>query len=247
MMNNYKKMYRERIYNNYLGEQALFNKQDLEAKYNSRRPYLKKLIATYFPKNLNCNILDLGCGSGEIMYCASELGYKSILGIECSDQQIVAAKMLGVTNIIKGDLQEELSKLKEFSVDCIISFDVLEHFSKTEIIGFVDHVHRVLVKGGVWIIHVPNGESIFVGKILYGDFTHEIAFTKASSIQLLKASGFSNICAYEDRPVIHGLKSALRYLGWIILRFFLKSFVMIETGSTGEQIFSQNILIVAHK
>ncbi len=247
MINNCEKMYRERIYKNYLNASGSPTKQEVQVKYNSRKPYLKSLIAKHFPANLNCNILDLGCGGGEIMYCASELGYKNILGIECSDQQIAAAKMLGVSNIVKGDLLEELSKLKEASIDCIISFDVLEHFSKNEIIEFIDRVHRVLVKGGAWVIHVPNGESIFVGKILYGDFTHEIAFTKTSATQLLRASGFSSISAYEDKPVIHGLKSTIRYLGWIVVKFFLRAYILVETGSRGEQFFSQNILIVAKK
>ena len=246
-MNKSEKMYRERIYKNYLNSQELLNRHEVEVKYHSREPYLKKIISKHFPKNKNSTILDLGCGGGELIYCAKKSGYKNISGVDCSDQQVASAKMLGVSSVVKGDLLVELSKLKQASLDCIISFDVLEHFSKNEIIEFVDQVQRALVSGGTWIIHVPNGDSIFFGKVLFGDFTHEIAFTKASAAQLFGASGFSSVEAYEDRPVIHGFKSAIRYLCWLVIRFFLRSYILVESGSDNGQIFSQNLLIVVTK
>jgi hypothetical protein len=117
-----------------------------------------------------------------------------------------------------------------------------------ELIYFIDEVHRVLRKGGKWIIHIPNAESPFAGRIRYGDFTHELAFTRVSITQLLKSSGFSLVTCHEDTPIPHGLKSAVRWLLWKVIRGTLRLYLGAETGA-GEKacIFSQNFLTVAVK
>ena len=119
---------------------------------------------------------------------------------------------------------------------------------KDELLIFVDQTRRVLRAGGKWIIHAPNGESPFCGRIRYGDFTHEQAFTRTSIIQLMKSSGFSQVACYEDTPIPHGLKSAVRWFLWKCIRGILRIFLAVETGA-GEQecIFTQNFLTVAIK
>ena len=49
----------------------------------------------------------------------------------------------------------------------------------------------------------------------YGDLTHEMAFTRTSLAQLLLSSGFGAVRCFEDAPVVHGAKSALRWLLWV--------------------------------
>ncbi len=141
---------------------------------------------------------------------------------------------------------ETLRTLPSASQDVIIAFDVIEHFTKEELLPFVDEVHRVLRSGGRWIIHTPNGESPFVGRVRYGDLTHEMAFTRISISQLLKSSGSSEIVCQEDTPVPHGLKSAVRWILWKIIRSGLRFYVAAETGER-DSIFSQNFLTVAVK
>lgn len=130
----------------------------------------------------------------------------------------------------------------------VIAFDVIEHFTRDELLPFVDEVHRVLKPGGRWIIHVPNGESPFFGSIRYGDMTHELAFTRTSLAQLLLASGFTEMRSFEVQPVVHGAKSALRWLLWRGFRSLLRLYIAAETGDAGGgHIFSQNLLAVAVK
>jgi hypothetical protein len=85
-------------------------------------------------------------------------------------------------------------------------------------IPLVDEVPRVLKPSGRWIIHMPNAESPFGSRILFGDYTHEQAFTRTSLGQLLRSSGFAREDCFEDSPVPHGLKSVLRTLGWRVIR-----------------------------
>jgi SAM-dependent methyltransferase len=134
------------------------------------------------------------------------------------------------------------------SVDVVIAFDVIEHFTRDELLPFVDNVRRVLKPGGRWIIHVPNGESPFGGRMRYWDMTHELAFTRTSLAQLLLASGFAEVRCFEDEPVVHGAKSAVRWLLWKGFRGLLRLYIAAETGDAGRQhIFSQNLLAVARK
>ena len=60
---------------------------------------------------------------------------------------------------------ETLGSLPYCSQDMVITFDVIEYFTKNELIPFTDEVYRVLRKGGKWIIHTPNGESMFAGRM----------------------------------------------------------------------------------
>ncbi len=157
------------------------------------------------------------------------------------------AKRLGIKGIREGDLVETLRSLPNESQEVVIAFDVIEHFTKEELLPFIDEVYRVLRQGGKWIIHAPNGESPFAGRIRYGDFTHELAFTSVSITQLLKSSGFSKIRCHEDAPIFHGLKSAVRWIIWKMIRILLRIYILAETGETGKIIFTQNFFTVAIK
>ncbi len=82
----------------------------------------------------------------------------------------------------------------------------------------------------------------------YWDMTHELAFTRTSLAQLLLSSGFADLRCFKDAPVVHGAKSALRWLLWKGFRGVLRLYVAAETGNAGgAHIFSQNLLAVATK
>jgi len=82
----------------------------------------------------------------------------------------------------------------------------------------------------------------------HGDFTHELALTRTSVDQLLRASGFSQVACFEDRPVPHGLKSLIRAILWAGIRAGLLSYMAVETGAFDRKaVFSQNLLAVAVK
>jgi hypothetical protein len=116
------------------------------------------------------------------------------------------------------------------------------------LIGLVDEVCRVLKSGGRWIIHTPNAESPFGNRMIFWDFTHELAFTRTSLAQLLLSSGFSKVNCFEDQPVPHGVKSVARWVLWKVFRNLLRLYVAAETGDSGrDAVFSQNLLCVAFK
>jgi 2-polyprenyl-3-methyl-5-hydroxy-6-metoxy-1,4-benzoquinol methylase len=240
--------YRTRIYNQYVqAREQILAPESLDG-LQPRAPFLRRLVREHFPTDRDAVVLDLGCGHGALLHFARAAGYTNLSGVDGSPQQIAAAQRLGIEGVAEGDLRDTLAAQADASLDVVVAFDVIEHFTRDELLPFVDQVHRVLKPGGCWIIHVPNGESPFFGSIRYGDLTHEIAFTRTSLAQLLLSSGFGEVRCFEDVPVVHGAKSALRWLLWKGFRSVLRLYVAAETGdASNAHIFSQNLLAVARK
>jgi len=240
--------YRTRIYNAYVtGRQQALAPGSL-AGLKPRSPYLRKLVRQHFPPDVNATILDVGCGHGALIHVARQLGYRNIRGVDGSQEQIAAAKRLGIEAIEQADVMEALAGKPDAFLDCVVAFDLIEHFNKDELVELVDEVHRVLKAGGRWILHAPNAESPFGNRMFCWDFTHELAFTRTSLSQLLLSSGFSQVTCFEDQPVPHGLKSAARWMLWKVFRNLLRLYVAAETGDSGrDAVFSQNLLCVAFK
>ena len=238
--------YRQRIYGSYVQSRDVPLAPDTLAGLKPRLPYLRQLVRTHFPQNRDAAILELGCGHGALLHVLAEAGYMHMRGVDTSQEQVAAAQRLGIDGVEQADVMETLRDTQDESLDVVVSFDVIEHFTKPELIPLVDEVHRVLKSGGRWIIHTPNAESPFGVRMRYWDFTHEQAFTRISLGQLLMASGFRSVECFEDRPVVHGLKSAARAALWTCYRAGWLFYIAVETGALDRNtIFSQNLLAVA--
>ena len=240
--------YRMRIYESYVTARDMPLAPATAAGLRPRLPYLRRIIERHFPPERGSAILELGCGHGALLYALQRARSWNAKGVDGSPEQVNAARKLGIDGVREGGVMETLEATTASSLDVVVAFDLIEHFTKSELIPLVDEVQRVLRPGGQWIIHTPNAEGPFGSRMRYWDFTHEVAFTRVSITQLLKSSGFAQVFCHEDRPVPHGLKSLIRALAWRLIRVGLRAYVAIETGSwDGDMIFSQNLLVVAVK
>jgi len=209
---------------------------------------LRRMIKEHFPSDRSASILDLGCGHGALVYFLRQAGYRNIVGVDVSPEQVAEASRLGIEGVCEGNLLETLRNLPDHSQDIVIAFDVIEHFTKDELLPFVDEVFRVLKPGGRWLIHAPNGESPFVGTIRYGDMTHEQAFTRGSLSQLLLSSGFLRLEFRESGPTPVGFKRTVRWILWRSIRLLLRMWTAAETGDLGRNaVYTRNLLAVADK
>src|SRR5215470_19771301 len=64
------------------------------------------------------------------------------------------------------------------------------------------------------IARVPNAEGWYGMRVRYGDMTNEMAFTPGSARRIFHAIAFSTVACYEDKPVVHGIKSLVRRAIW---------------------------------
>lgn len=207
--------------------------------------YFSRVIKHHLPQKKDIKILDLACGHGALIYCLKQFGYKNIEGIDISLEQVELAHKLGLKEIKCQNIMGFLVD-KSDAFDVIFLMDIIEHLDKKELFSLLDKVFLSLKANGIIVIHCPNGEGIFGMRIRYGDLTHENCFTPQSIRQLLKSCGFYSINCFEDKPIIHGLKSFFRYILWISLTAPVRLLFAAETGII-KQVFSQNMLITARK
>lgn len=238
--------YKEKLYRNYITLQA---KNIIENKtldiFKRQFIIFEKYYRDYLPQDKNAKIIDIACGSGEIVYWLQQEGFLNAEGIDISEEQVSLANSLGIKNIKQADLREYLKNKNNF-YDVIFAIDIIEHFSKEEVIDILKLIYSSLKSNGKLIIKTPNGESIFGTRYLYSDFTHEFIFTERSLKEVLSFAGFENFEFKEAGPVVHGIKSFIRFILWRTIRIIFKIVILIETGETA-YILTQNIICCAKK
>lgn len=239
--------YRERLYLHYLATHRGTAVAEAQTFANLALPYFKR-IQNLIPADKSTRVLDLGCGCGGHLYCLKRFGYTHLEGIDRSPEQVAGAHSLGLNFVKEGDIFDHLVQRQSESADVVLAFDVIEHLKKEEAFQFADEVFRVLAPGGVFILHLPNGEGFLFGSVAFNDLSHELILTKGSLGQLLRCAGFSQVEAFEDSPIVHGPVSAARYLIWKAVSWGLRFIYVVQTGDTGRHlILSQNFLAIARK
>jgi len=238
--------YRDKLYSKYISAHTSCFSGEVNLN-NIKKPFpiWWRCYGRFLPKDKNIQIIDLGCGTGGFVYWLQQIGYQNSAGIDISIEQIAVANKIEIKNIHQADLKEFLRDKRNF-YDIIFMRDVIEHFTKEEIIDVFDCIYQALKTGGVVVVQTPNAESPFSGRFRYGDFTHEISFAEGSIRQVLGVSDFKGIRVFPTRPVVHGFKSFFRAILWRGIEIILQIYLLIETGSA-KGIFTQNIIAVAEK
>jgi len=189
-------------------------------------------------------ILDLGCGSGDMLKYLSLRGFTQALGIDLSEEQVELAVRSGA-NAENTDAFEFLrNNIDEF--DAIIALDFIEHFHKDEILLLASLIFSVLKPGGRLILQTPNGEGLFPGQVIYGDFTHLTIFTSTSLEQLLREVGFQEFLFFETGPVPKNFTGRLRLVLWSGIKLFVNTIRKIEAGKSNA-LWTENMICFCRK
>src|SRR5262249_48715113 len=143
-----------------------------------------------------------------------------------------------------GDVLEFLRK-RPGQFDLLTGIDIVEHFTKDEVLDFLDACHAALRPGGRLVLQTPNGESPFAGAVRYGDFTHETCFTPTLLRQLLELAGFAQVECRETGPIPPGAASLVRVVLWRAIRALLRIWNLAETGGAGSGVLTRVFLASA--
>jgi len=219
---------------------------ELEENFN-RDIYLQPEIEGVTPKDKDAKILDLGCEYGSFLHTLQKRGYKNLHSIEIGEEQNRFLNQKGL-NVSQLDIFEFL-KTDTKTYDLTFLFDVLEHFKKDEIVEFLPLLKdRLTQKKGVLVVKLPNGEAIFKGSIMYGDFTHETFLTKRSMIQLFKTFGFASVDVYPTYNFGTTFKAKIaKYIYMNYARFY-KTLLFIDNSASVEYFVpTQNIVGIMRK
>lgn len=238
--------YRDKFYKKYVSSHAATihggqNISIIEGQFSTWKSYFIKFL----PKDKNAAILDVGCGDGGFVLWLNSMGYKNVQGIDYSAEQIEVAKSYGVNNVHQADALIYLPENPD-KFDLVFSSDVLEHIPKENVLEFVACIRISLKPCGFFVAQTVNAESLMWGRLRHGDFTHEGAFTQTSIRQVFSLAGYDEIRVFPQRPIVHGLKSLVRYCIWRMFELFFHFYLAVLTGGSAG-IFTQNLIAVAKK
>jgi 2-polyprenyl-3-methyl-5-hydroxy-6-metoxy-1,4-benzoquinol methylase len=236
--------FKERLYATYLADHLAPRKggASMEA-LRAKAMRWERTLRRFLPADRDAAIIDLGCGYGSLVWWLQQIGYTHAGGIDVSRDQIEQGLGLGIRNLQHGDVLE-LLQATAGQYDLIVARDLFEHFTKDDTLEALSRCREALRPGGVLLLQVPNGESPLAGRIIYGDFTHETAFTQSSVAQVLRAAGFGSVECYPVRPVIYGVKSWLRSVLWRVVEAAIVGAIVAEVGPV-RPIVTQNLLVIA--
>jgi 2-polyprenyl-3-methyl-5-hydroxy-6-metoxy-1,4-benzoquinol methylase len=237
--------FREELYKGYV---SAFKKENLNETSQAQAAYDHWSNARYYPLFVDlpkdAAILDLGCGPGRTMQFLKSKEFTNVTGVDISEEQTAIARNRGL-NAITADVNDYLVQhSNEF--DMIIMIDVVEHFTKLELLDLFKLIHYSLKKGGIVIYQTCNGEGLYPNQIMFGDMTHMTILNASSSEQLLRACGFDNISFADTAPVPTGLKGVLRSIAWKFITRKASLIRRIETGKR-HKIWTENFISRAQK
>ena len=196
--------------------------------------YKKKEVIQSSSKIKKGKILDIGCGTGDFLKYMDSSGWETD-GVETDKgAKIIAEKKLGKKIKEKLDLISDEDKY-----DVISMWHVLEHIYNVE--DYLKRVNKLLKKGGVLIVGVPNCASYDAKKykgnwVAYDLPIHLSHFRKNNIKELAKKSSFK---LKDIKPLFFdsyyiGMLSAKKTGSSVLLGFFHGMISNLKAKKTGE-------------
>jgi 2-polyprenyl-3-methyl-5-hydroxy-6-metoxy-1,4-benzoquinol methylase len=189
-------------YRNGYGASAMAGLNFAQARYQ----HLHQTIKRYAPEVLNFphrNLLDVGCGKGDLLKIASNNQW-DIAGIELSSLAVQQANaLLGEPKVQVGDLQS--INLSDSTYNLVTSYHVIEHL--LDPIDNLVRIRQLLHSSGIAFIETPNIDSLGA-RVRGKKWSHIIPpehinyFNSKSLAFALRKAGFQRYKIFTSAPPI---------------------------------------------
>jgi methionine biosynthesis protein MetW len=147
-------------------------------------------------------VLDLGCGTGDLLYLlAREKGAK-VQGIEVSDAAIYECVKKGLS-VFHGDIESGLAEYPDRSFDFVILNQSFQEIKKIEWL-----LHEALRIGGKIIVGFPNFASIQARAMLFfrgkAPVTSSLPYRwyDTPNVRFLSISDFRDFCREKNLKIL---------------------------------------------
>lgn len=241
--------YRKVLYVNYhttqSGRASLTSAEALFLR--EKRQFESEILPLLQSVSKSARIFDMGCGSGSFLKGLKEAGYTNVIGMDLSEEQVTMAHNFGVSEVVLGDAMQFFRSSEE-QFDIITGMDIIEHFTKDELVELLQLIQSKLEKGGMAIFRTPNMDAPIATAFALGDFTHENYLNASSAEQVMLSCGFVYVNVKPSFMRVNGfLKDGLRGIFYRILSLRLKLQLFATARSTQKVLFTPNLLIVGVK
>ena len=122
-----------------------------------------QLIAELVPPG--SRVLDLGCGSGELLAHLMQAKGCTGYGVEIDDANVLACAQRGV-NVVQLNLEEGLALFEDRSFDVVLQLQTLQHLRNTEkMLRETARVGRIGIVSFPNFAHWPNRLAVLRGRM----------------------------------------------------------------------------------
>ncbi len=241
--------YRKVLYANYhttqSGRASLTSAEALFER--EKRQFEREILPLLHSASKTSRIFDMGCGSGSLLKGLKDAGYTNVIGMDLSEEQVNMAHEFGVSEVVLGDAMQFFRSSEE-QFDIITGMDIIEHFTKDELVELLQLIQSKLKKGGMAIFRTPNMDAPIATAFAIGDFTHENYLNASSAEQVMLSCGFVDVNVKPSFMRVNGfLKEGLRGIFYRLLSLRLKLQLFATARSTQKVLFTPNLLIVGVK
>jgi len=241
--------YRDTLYQNYHTTQSgRASRRDKQVQFNIEKNQFKhEILPLLKGVDKSAIICDVGCGSGSMLSVLADAGYINAFGVDVSPEQVELAKNMGVSNVYCQDFFEYI-KENEVQCDVVLGMDIIEHFTKTELVGFLKKMRESLKPKGRVLFRTPNLDAPMATVFAHGDFTHENYINQSSAEQVMLSCGFTKVRVLPSlMRTGNPLKEFFRKMVYAVMRFRLQLLLFATARSTKGVLFSPNLVIEARK
>lgn len=103
------------------------------------------------------SVLDVGVGYGAFLVLLEQLGFRSTMGMDPFPKSIeITSRVVKQATLFRGRVEDDCWPFEPESLDCITSFDVIEHLEEPSL--FLDRAHTYLRSGGLFLFSTPLKE-----------------------------------------------------------------------------------------
>lgn len=183
---------------------------------------IPRMLKKYLDKVAFKSFLDLGCGDGALLYALKNDGYfknRKIYAVDLSPKSINLVHKIDKKINAYVDTAEKINKIKNNSIDFLVSTHVIEHVDDTKMLKAVD---RILKKNGIayigtvfkkwygWYYYRRNGKWVM-------DLTHLREYNKDAQL--------TKLIDKKKFKIIESRKTLLWFpvIDFLLRRLFIKN------------------------